>query len=135
MAGNTENGGLRSYGSMTYAGLKSMIHCGADPDDPRVKAAVQWARMHYTLDDNPGMGDAGLYYYYHLLAKALAAMKVPTIDDAEGHAHDWRQELVTALVTRQQPDGSWVNKNARWMEGDPNLVTGYALLALSYSRP
>ena len=39
------------------------------------------------------------------------------------------------LMNRQQPDGSWVNKNARWMEGDPNLVTGYALLALSYCRP
>ena len=48
MAGNTDNGGLRSYASMTYAGLKSMIYCGADPDDPRVKAAVEWARQHYS---------------------------------------------------------------------------------------
>ena len=30
---------LRSYGSMTYAGLKSMIFAGVGPDDPRVKAA------------------------------------------------------------------------------------------------
>jgi squalene-hopene/tetraprenyl-beta-curcumene cyclase len=135
MAGNTDNGGLRSYGSMTYAGLKSMIYCGANADDPRVKAAVEWARKHYTLEDNPGMGDAGLYYYYNLFAKALAATKQPTITDAEGKSHDWRKELVVALLERQQPDGSWVNKNARWMEGDPNLVTAYALLALSYARP
>ena len=71
MAGNTDNGGLRSYGSMTYAGLKSMIYCGVTPDDPRVKAAVTWAKKHYTLDENPGMADAGLYYYYNLFGKAL----------------------------------------------------------------
>ena len=73
MAGKTDNGGLRSYGSMTYAGLKSMIYCGVKPDDPRVKAAVTWAKKHYTLDENPGMADAGLYYYYNLFAKALSS--------------------------------------------------------------
>jgi squalene-hopene/tetraprenyl-beta-curcumene cyclase len=31
-------------------------------------------------------------------------------------------------------DGSWVNENPRWMEGDPNLVTAYALLALAYCQ-
>ena len=27
------------------------------------------------------------------------------------------------------------SNDAKWMEGDPNLVTGYALLSLSYCRP
>ncbi|RIK78936.1 MAG: hypothetical protein DCC67_11100 [Planctomycetota bacterium] len=134
-AGNTPNGGLRSYGSMTYAGLKSMIFAGVDKNDPRVKAAVEWARRHYTLDENPGIGDAGLYYYFHTFAKALDAMGEPTVVDAAGVEHDWRQELVEALAERQQDNGSWVNANSRWLEGDPNLVTGYALLALSYCRP
>src|SRR3569623_2787748 len=62
-AGPTEEGGLRSYASMTYAGLKSMIFAGVGPDDPRVKAAIAWLKKHYDLDSNPGMGDAGLYYY------------------------------------------------------------------------
>jgi len=39
------------------------------------------------------------------------------------------------LAKRQHEDGSWTNSNARWLEGDANLVTGYALLALSYCRP
>lgn len=133
-AGNTPNGGLRSYGSMTYAGLKSMIFAGVDRNDPRVKAAVEWARQHYTLDENPGIGDAGLYYYFHTFAKALDTMGEDSIKDADGVEHDWRQELVDALAERQQENGSWVNQNERWLEGDPNLVTGYALLALSYCQ-
>ena len=59
---------------MTYAGLKSMIYAGVRPDDPRVKAALKWIDMHYDLKSNPGMGDAGLYYYYHTFAKALDAL-------------------------------------------------------------
>jgi squalene-hopene/tetraprenyl-beta-curcumene cyclase len=75
-SGSTREGGLQSYGSMTYAGLKSMIDAGLEPDDPRVKAAVKWIGDHYT-----------------------------------------------------------VNENNKWLEGDANLVTGFALLALSYAKP
>jgi squalene-hopene/tetraprenyl-beta-curcumene cyclase len=133
-AGKLDNGGLRSYGSMTYAGLKSMIFAGVGPDDARVKAAVEWVRKNYSLDSNPGMGDAGLYYYYHTFAKALDAVGQAEFTDADGTKHNWRDELATELAGRQSKDGSWSNKNSRWMEGDPNLVTGYALLALSYCR-
>lgn len=135
MAGATPEGGLRSYGSMTYAGLKSMIYAGVGPDDPRVKAAFDWIRKHYDLEANPGMADNGLYYYYHTFAKALNAMGVDQVEDADGVKHDWRRELRQELLSRQRPDGSWVNENPRWMEGEPSLVTGYALLALSYCRP
>jgi squalene-hopene/tetraprenyl-beta-curcumene cyclase len=119
---------------MTYAGLKSMIYAGLKPDDPRVKAATDWIRQHYDLESNPGMGDSGLYYYYDTYAKALNALGQETFVDAAGHEHHWRAELTEALVKRQQPDGSWTNSNSRWLEGDPNLVTGYALLALSFCQ-
>ena len=39
---------LRSYGLMTYAGLKSMIYAGLTKDDPRVKAA--WGLDQQKLD-------------------------------------------------------------------------------------
>ena len=133
-AGATPDGGLRSYGSMTYAGLKSMIFAGVGPDDPRVKAAYEWIRHHYSLEDNPGMGDAGLYYYYHTFAKALDAIGQDVIVDGRGAKHAWRSELLAELARRQQADGSWRNQNSRWLEGDPNLVTGYALLTLSYCK-
>ncbi len=134
-AGMTPEGGLRSYGSMTYAGLKSMIYAGVGPDDPRVEAAYDWARKHYTLEENPGMGKAGLYYYYHTFAKTLDAMDLDRVEDTEGRKHDWRRELAERLAKDQRPDGSWTNSNPRWLEGDPNLVTAYALLSLSYCKP
>jgi len=135
MAGTTPEGGLRSYASMTYAGLKSMIFAGLDKDDPRVKAALEWLAKHYTFDENPGMGDSGLYYYYHTMGKALDVLGDETFTDAKGTVHAWRDELADAVIGRQQADGSWVNANARWMENDPNLVTAYALMALAYTRP
>lgn len=131
-AGPTPNGGLRSYGSMTYAGLKSMIFAGLTKDDPRVKAAISWLQKHYTFAENPGMGSAGLYYYFHTAAKSLDVLGEDSFADEAGKQHAWRSELSDTILARQQPDGSWVNENPRWMEGDPNLVTSYALLALSY---
>ena len=134
-AGKTDEGGLRSYGAMTYAGLKSLIFAGVGPDDPRVKAAVAWLQKNYALDTNPGMGDAGLYYYYHTFAKCLDAMGKDTFTDAAGTAHPWCAELAAELVKRQKPDGSWTNSNGRWMESDANLVTGFALMSLSHLKP
>lgn len=134
-AGKTADGGLRSYGSMTYAGLKSMIYAGVGPEDPRVKAAVKWIQMNYDVRSNPGMGEAGLYYYLHMFAKALDAVGQAQIVDDKGVKHDWKAELRAELAKAQRDDGAWVNKTSRWMEGDANLVTAYALLALAYCKP
>jgi len=131
-------GGLVGYGSMTYAGIKSMIYCGVTKDDPRVQKAYEWIQKHYTVDENPGMpkvhADWGLYYYYHTMAKCLDALGIDEVVDTAGSKHDWRADITAALAKRQRPDGSWVNLN-HWMEADPNLVTGYALMALSHCKP
>ena len=101
--GESADGGLRSYASMTYCGLKSMIYAGLTKDDPRVKAALQWIRKNYDLKSNPGMGDAGLYYYYHTFAKTLDVLGVDEFEDAKGVKHDWRRELTEELARRQRP--------------------------------
>jgi squalene-hopene/tetraprenyl-beta-curcumene cyclase len=129
------SGGLRSYGSMTYAGLKSMIYAGVDKDDPRVQAAVKFLQQNYDIDSNPGMGQQGLFYYYHTMAKALAAVGGDSFKDANGKNQEWKAQLRSKLKDLQQPDGSWVNPNTRWMEGDPNLVSAYALLTLAQCKP
>ena len=125
----TDMGG---YGSMTYAGIKSMIYCGVGKDDPRMKKALEWIANNYTLDANPGMPEAnsqrGLFYYYHTFAKCMDALGEDTFTDAKGVKHDWRADLLAAIVKRQKPDGSWSNDTANWMESDPALDTGYALI-------
>jgi len=136
-AGTVSEGGktrLRTYGSMTYAGFKSLLYAGLSHDDPRVKAAFDWVRTHYTLDENPNMPGQqtheGLYYFYHVFARALRAWGEDVVTDPNGYEHDWRNELCRKLADLQNSDGSWVNQADRWREGNPYLVTAYAVLAL-----
>lgn len=131
-AGTEANGGLRSYGSMTYAGLKSLIYAGLEPNDPRIEAAREWIRRHYTLEQNPGMGAQGLFYYFHTFAKTMNAFGSDVFVDADGKSHHWKKELTARLQGLQQPNGSWSNPADRWEEGDPHLVTAYCLLALTH---
>lgn len=132
------------YGSMTYAGIKSMIYAKVSKDDPRVKAAVDWIAKFWTLEENPGfdtsrdlkLGKQGLYYYYDTFAKAMHALGMEELKDAQGTSHKWRQELAAQLLTLQKPEGHWVNDvEERWMEGNPVLATSYALMALGYVLP
>jgi squalene-hopene/tetraprenyl-beta-curcumene cyclase len=127
---------LRSYGSMTYAMLKSYIYCGLTKDDPRVKAAWDWVSKNWTLDENPGMragnpenAQAGMFYYYITLARSLRAYGEPIITDPQGNKHDWRIELIDKLASIQKPDGSFAGEK-RWMEDNPTLATGFASLAI-----
>jgi len=135
----TPETGLVGYGSMTYAGVKSLIYCGIGKDDIRVKKAVEWTQKNYTLERNPGMpkeyDQQGLYYYYHSMAKCLDALAIKELETADGKKHDWRADITTALAKRQLKDGAWVNELDKWLEGDKALVTGYALMTLSLCKP
>ena len=121
---------LRSYGSISYGGLLSYIYADLKHDDPRVRAVFDWLRRNYTLQENPGMGPQGLYYYFHTMAKALTVYGVNELELADGRKINWRKDLAMRLINLQQRDGSWVNDNGRWWEKDPVLVTSYAVLAL-----
>ncbi len=127
---------LRSYGSMSYSGFKSLLYAGLTEQDPRVKAAVKWIGSNWTLEINPGSASFdGQYYYYHAFAKALYAWKHDEITDSKGIKHNWRNELIDTLKTAQKPDGSWANtRSDRWFESNPVLATSYAVLALQEAR-
>ena len=135
MAGKVRRRRLRSYASMTYAGLKSMIYAGLGRDDPRVKAALDYISQHYTLDENPGLGQQGLYYYYHTFAKTMAVLGQPALIDATGASHDWRAELVagpgqaTAARRRLGQPGRPIH-GRRPQPGDRLCTAGAA-----YTRP
>lgn len=128
----TEDGkvALRSYGSISYAGLLSLVYAKLEPTDPRVVAVKEWLGKNYTMDENPNMGAEGLYYYYQAMAKAMNAAGIDKLKLSDGSEADWRKDLAGKLLSTQRENGSWVNDNGRWMESNPILVTAYTIQAL-----
>jgi squalene-hopene/tetraprenyl-beta-curcumene cyclase len=130
-------GGVRSYGSMTYTGFKTLLYAGVDRQDKRVIGAYNWIRRYWRLDSNPNMPQAqskeGLYYYYHVFAKALSAYgeaEIPVLKDGKTVERNWREDLLDALSERMSQDGAWRNDTKRWYEDDPVLCTSYVMMAL-----
>jgi squalene-hopene/tetraprenyl-beta-curcumene cyclase len=127
---------LRSYGSMSYAGLLSLIYAEVDRNDPRVKSAFDWAMNHWSLEENPGMGTQGLFYFYNIMSKSLATFGRDVLPVPNSTPIAWRKAMIEKVISLQKTDektgaGYWVNQNNRWMEGDPILVTSYSLIALN----
>jgi len=121
---------LRSYGSMSYAGLLSYVYADLKRDDPRVTAVFDWLKANFTVDENPALGQQGLYYYYQMMAKALSVYGADLIELSNGKSVKWREQLALKLINLQHADGSWTNENGRWFEKDPALVTAYCVIAL-----
>ena len=120
---------LRAYGSMTYAAILSMCSAKLERGDPRVRQSLEYMRKNWSVDENPGMGNQGLYYFYDIMARALSASGVEKVGE-----HDWRRELAAKLMSLQKPDGSWSNENNRFWESDPVLCTSFAVLVLEHCR-
>jgi hypothetical protein len=121
---------LQSFGSMTYAGLLSLVYANVSRDDPRVTSAWDWARNHWTLSENPGKGPEGLFYFYNILVKCLDVFGDETIALPDGTRIPWRQDVLRQFLSLQQEDGSWFNAANRFWEGDPVLVTSYMILSI-----
>ena len=131
--GESKAEGTTSYGSMTYAGLKSFIYADLAPNDPRVKAAYDWIRGHYTVEENPILGKMGLFYYYLTMAKALNVIGGSEIEDLSQVKHNWRHDIVNKLISIQNEEGWWQNEVGRWWENNRVLVTTYCILTLEES--
>ncbi|MCA9558074.1 MAG: terpene cyclase/mutase family protein [Myxococcales bacterium] len=131
--GGSSSGNTDSYGAMTFAGLKSLMFTRAKKDDPRVKAAWSWIQKHYGFNDHPGHGTTAYYYYLETAASALHAYGERYVVDARGRKHDWAADLAARLVSLQKPDGSWVNDNVEYWEGNKLLVTARAVIALNHA--
>ncbi len=129
---------LRAYGSMTYAGFKTLIYAELPKNDQRVASAMGWIRRNYSVEENPGIGSAGQYYYYLTFSRALRAWGEPTIKTLSPKGEptgapgerNWRADLVNKLAALQNDDGSFKSIAKRWMEDNPDLITAYALEAL-----
>ena len=85
------------------------------------------------MDENPGMGQKGLFYYYNIMAKSLSLNGAAELPGADGVSIPWKKDLVKRITSIQRPDGRWINKDNQFWEGDPVLVTAYSILALEYA--
>jgi len=126
---------FRSFGSITYAGLLAMVFADISSADVRVRSTFEWAERNWTLDENPGMGQQGLYFFYHVLTRGLGAAGKELITQADGEQLNWKEAVAQKILSMQKIDpdnghGFWVNENGRFWENDPVLATAYCLLAL-----
>lgn len=129
---------LRAYGSMTYAGFKSLVYAGLSQDDPRVLAAKSWIEANYTVAENPSLGTDGYFYYLVAFSKALEAAKMDVVktrgvEDSAMVARAWRVDLIDELAKHQNADGSFRPVDDRWMETDLELITAYCMIALQHA--
>jgi len=126
---------FRSYGSITYAGLLALIYAEVAHDDRRVLSALDWSARHWSLHENPGMGQQGLFFFYSGLTKALTAAGRDLVPLQDGAMLNWREALAEKIVSLQRIDpktghGFWKNDTGRFWENAPVLATSYCLIAL-----
>lgn len=126
---------LHSYGSMSYAGVLSLLYAKLTKDDIRVKTGYQWILRHFTLEENPRLGKQGLYFYYYTMARMLQVYGEEVLNLPDGRKVAWRAALIKKLIELQKIEpktgyGYWINDVGRWWENDPVLATAYAVNAL-----
>lgn len=126
-------GKFTSYGAMSFAGLKSLIFTQAKKDDPRVQAVWNWIKANYDWNQHPGMNMVSYFYYLQTAAGALEAYGEPNVPDAKGRARNWMADMLTKIISLQKPDGSWVNDDPKYWEGNPVLVTARAVIAINHA--
>ena len=119
-----------SYGSMTYAGIKSLLYADVDRNDIRVKRALEWIQENYTLEENPGFGSTSLFYYYMTFSKSLGVLGDNTIIDKEGKSNRWREDIVKKMISLQKEEGYWENSDGRYWENMKELATAYSIVAI-----
>jgi squalene-hopene/tetraprenyl-beta-curcumene cyclase len=127
---------LRATGSMTYSGLLSLVYARVGAEDPRVQSALEWARHNWSLEENPGLGASGKFFFYNVMSRALATIGTDAFRSGDGATIDWKRELIDVLLSAQRTGdepgtGYWVNEQSgRFWESNPVLVTAYCILAL-----
>jgi hypothetical protein len=122
-----------SYGSMTYAGLKSLLYAGIDKNDVRVRKAYAWICSNYSVEENPNFGTSSLYYYFMTATKCLKTFGQDSILDSRGKRHDWREDFLNKIVSLQHEEGYWVNSDGRYQENVKDLATAYSVIAMKYA--
>ena len=143
IAGTDSQGRLRyhSYGSATADGIRALLRCGLQPDEPRVVAARQWLERHFTTTSNPGVFEpmreqdraAAYYYYCWSVSHAFRQLTITTFQQ-DGRDVNWAEDLAEEFLRRQRKDGSWANHHSFVKEDDPLIATMLAAAVLANCR-
>ena len=139
-------GGSKPYGSMTCAGIASLIIangrlgnlssrvedgqiqcCGAevDEEDP-IARGMDWLGRHFTVEVNPD-GHGGTYFYYLYAVERTGRLSGRRFFGG----HDWYREGAEQLLALQDDlQGFWVGEG--WE--NQTVATSFALLFLSKGK-
>lgn len=130
--------GYRSYGTTTADGILSLLAMDVSKEHSSVQTALTWLIEHHRVDRVPGLPDgepsrwreAMIHYYWAASARVfdrIGVIRAPP-------RHDWRREMIAAIVARQRADGSFKNDSVLMKENDPLIATTLALDALLSTR-
>jgi squalene-hopene/tetraprenyl-beta-curcumene cyclase len=112
--------------AMTYLGLAALLLAGAPVDDPGVADARAWISAHYDGDIGAGLSAARQVLVEDAFAAAMLGLGEVEITTADGTRHNWRDDLVRALLARFDTDTAWGGDS-----GDPDLATAGAVAVLN----
>lgn len=154
---------LRSggYGSMTCAGIASVIICSqrlrdqvklnqgqlqccgqmdeaglAERSDAAVKKGLQWLARHFSVKRHPNIpsDDRQWLYYYLYSLERVGRLSARRHIAFGGKSYDWYREGTEQLVRTQKVEGHW--KGTGVGEDSKLIATSFALLFLAKgSRP
>jgi squalene-hopene/tetraprenyl-beta-curcumene cyclase len=134
--GRSNAGGFTSYGSMTAAGLWSLMAAGETTDDPAAAGALSWLGENLDVTENPGFSHSAYYYYTWALARALRTAGASALLAPDGTMVPWAVQLADEMLARQSMDGAWRNSESSvYWEGDPVVATCFALLGVEALMP
>jgi len=150
--------GRGGTGSMTVAGLASLLICGSQlhvgkkkidfrtgritncgvyEQELPVAKAIEWIGKNFSVRGNPmatrvgrgpGAVQANRSWHYYYLYGLERAGRISA--QRFFGRHDWYREGAEYLLGQQRPDGSWVGGSLP----DPALTTSFALLFLAKGR-
>ncbi len=125
---------VKSYGSMTAAGLatlmvcsehiddRAVLRCAPTREDRAISSAWDWLAERYSPRANPGKTVQWYYYWLFSLQRVGLAGGRRTIA-----GHDWYAQGAREVLRRQRSDGSWGL-------GDRVEETCFAMLFLARGR-
>jgi len=121
--GSITPAGYESYGSMTAAGLASLLvtgsrlhegrqykcgspertkHCGKYRQVQPIAQALSWLDKNFAVNMHPGRGTSWHHYYLYAVERVGMVSGLKTIG-----RHDWFREGAEFLVRRQSEDGGF----------------------------